>query len=154
MILTCKTKTTNRPFKALPSWSDTLHFHTHTRANTPHFHPAISTTAPCKLSLIPCCSDPCQACVTFGWKGHQAIHTHSCFHLFIYLFMSLRFLLSAFILSVFNSVFLTHPCGLGPVVWIATSEDFHLSKEPLSAFSEFLLNSMETFCHWSVCVWF
>lgn len=49
-----------------------------------HFQSAISTSTPCKLSLIPCCSDLCQAGVTFGGQGFCSIHTHRLFHLFIY----------------------------------------------------------------------
>lgn len=78
---------------------------------------------------MPRCSDPCQASVTFRGQGYHAIHTHSLFHLFIYLFVSLRFLVSAFIPSVSLSTLLTRPgchsqtsCLLTRHLWLLCSE--------------------------------
>lgn len=67
------------------------HTHTHTYRCS-HTQSAVATSAPCKLSLIPFHSDPCQARVTLAGQGHHTIHTHSCLHLFICFLVSLRLL--------------------------------------------------------------
>lgn len=65
---------------------DTLHIHSHTNTAT-HSQPSISTSAPCKLSLIPGCRDLCQACVTVWGTEVTTPSAHS--PVFICLFVGL-----------------------------------------------------------------
>lgn len=105
MTSKCETKTTTRPLKlSLSSCPVTHNPSIHT-----HFQPADSTSAPCKLSLIPCRSDLCQTCVTFRGVGLSR-HPHTLTFPFVYLFLSLCFLVSAFTLSISYSMLLTRIC--------------------------------------------
>lgn len=92
------------------------HTDTHAHAHT-NFQPAVSTSAPCKLSVIPRCSDPCQACVTV-WGTGLSRHPYTLSFPFVYLF--------AFVAS-FSGVCL-HPVRL----------PLHLSRTPLWSQSDVL----------------
>lgn len=103
MILTCKTKTTTKAESVFLN-CDTLPFHT-------HFQPAVSTPArPVSCHSFPAAVTPVRPVSLLGDRViTPSTHTHF-LHLFIYLFVSLRFLVSAIIPSVSCSTLLTHPC--------------------------------------------
>lgn len=73
----------------LVSWAESVFLTCDTLLSHTCFQPVIPTSTPCKLSLIPCRSDPCQARVTFGGLGYYAVHTHTHIYaiLVVYLFI-------------------------------------------------------------------
>lgn len=136
------------------SWRATLPFHKHKT----HTQPATSTSAPCKLSLISSCSDPCQTSVTFGERGYRVTHTHTyiSFCLFIclcrFVFWCLpstclpSTLLSSALLLSHSPVLSFNLPALAVLLWSVyehQSVRFLLTTDPLYTFSEFHWNFME-----------